>query len=859
MRKHVQGLPLEHEGGTLLPEDIQLEMESVVIGRALLKDLERNEEPLSDSSRIRHPISQSASSTVVDAPSEYVEIDLPRVPEVLNLDLHVTEEKSAPPASAHPRPLLPSRVAIIGNYLPRRCGIATFTTDLCDAIHGEYGATELLALPVNDTPEGYSYPARIRFELSQDELASYRQAADFLNFSNIDLVCLQHEYGIFGGSAGAHILELLRRLHMPVVTTLHTVLREPDPHQRAVMEEIAALSDRLIVMSRQSADILQEVFHVPISKIDLIPHGIPDLPFTDPHFYKDAFGTEGKDVLLTFGLLSPNKGLENVIRALPAILARHSNVVYMISGVTHPHVLRHEGEKYRDSLQTLARELGVEDNVIFRNRFVSPQELVELIGAADIYITPYKHKGQVVSGTLAYALSAGKAIISTPYLHAIELLDDGRGVLVPFDDPQAIAAKTIELLENGTARHAMRKRAYLYTRDMVWHRVAQLYMGSFERVYNERLRKPRATFSAQNTEKALDRLPPVKLDHLYRMTDQTGIVEHAVFVIPNYPEGYTTDDNARALIVAILLEESGSRTPKDSLDLASRYLAFLWLAFDPISKRFRNSLSYDHQWNDPEGTEDSHGRALWGLGTVLGRSKDAGLRGAAARLFELAIPAAVEFRSPRACAFALLGLLEYLEAIPGDRAALSAADSLANRLLESYRANRTADWKWFENELAYSNARLPQALIRAGMRGGNDAMVSAGLEALDWLATVQCCDVKGHFVPIGSHGFHSKTTEKARFDQQPVEACAAVSAFLQAYRATGEERWRKEAWSAFNWFLGDNDLQIALYDPSTGGCRDGLHPDRANENQGAESTLSFLMALLEMRKLGVSGATDNKF
>ena len=485
------------------------------------------------------------------------EIAFPNPEEIVSLDPVVQEEKTVPLWPIHPRPMLPSRVAVIGNYLPRRCGIATFTTDLCDAIHAEYGATELLALPVNDTPEGYSYPPRIRFELAQDELASYRQAADFLNFSNIDLVCLQHEYGIFGGSAGGHILELLRRLHMPVVTTLHTVLREPDPDQRAVMEEIAALSDRLIVMSRQSSDILQEVFRVPISKIDLIPHGIPDLPFTDPTFYKDKFGTEGKDVLLTFGLLSPNKGVENVIQALPAILARHSNVVYMISGVTHPHILRREGDHYRNYLQKLAKDLGVEDNVIFRNRFVSPEELVELIGAADIYITPYKHKGQVVSGTLAYALSAGKAIISTPYLHAIELLDDERGAIVPFDDPQAIAEKTIELLDNGTARHAMRKRAYLYARDMVWDRVAQQYMGSFERVYNERLRKPRATFSAQNTEKALDRLPSIKLDHLHRMTDHTGIVEHAVFVVPNYPEGYSTDDNARALIVAILLEELG--------------------------------------------------------------------------------------------------------------------------------------------------------------------------------------------------------------------------------------------------------------------------------------------------------------
>jgi glycosyltransferase involved in cell wall biosynthesis len=807
-------------------------------------------------------MSQAKEPAVVDVLYAHTEIAFSTPEEVVSLNpapaQPIVAERVVPLWPIHPRPMLPSRIAVIGNYLPRRCGIATFTTDLCDAIHAEYAATELLALPVNDTEEGYSYPARIRFELSQDELASYRQAADFLNFSNIDLVCVQHEYGIFGGSAGAHILELLRRLQMPIVTTLHTVLREPNLDQRMVMEEIAALSDRLIVMSRQAAEILQEVFQVPISKIDLIPHGIPDLAFTDPQFYKEAFGTEGKDVLLTFGLLSPNKGIENVIKALPAILSNHSNVVYMISGVTHPHVLRHEGEKYRLYLQQLAKDLGVEANVIFRNRFVSPEELVEVIGAADIYITPYKHKGQVVSGTLAYALSAGKAIISTPYLHATELLDDGRGVLVPFDDPQAIAAKTIELLDNGTARHAMRKRAYLYTRDMVWNRVAQQYMGSFERVYNERLRNPRATFSAQNTEKVLDRLPAVKLDHLHRMTDHTGIVEHAVFIVPNYPEGYTTDDNARALIVAILLEEFAGITPTATLDLASRYLAFLWLAFDPTTRRFRNCLSYERHWQEAEGSEDSHGRALWGLGTVLGRTKDAGLRGAAGRLFELAVPAAVEFKSPRACAFALLGLLEYLESFPGDRAALNAADALASHLLDSYRANRSAEWKWFEGVLAYSNARLPQALIRAGRRGANEAMVSAGLEALEWLATVQRCEIKGHFVPIGSHGFYSKKTEKARFDQQPVEACAAVSAFLQAYAATGKSRWRKDAWTAFNWFLGDNDLQVALYDPTTGGCRDGLHPDRANENQGAESTLSFLMALLEMRKLEEADTTDSK-
>jgi len=764
-------------------------------------------------------------------------------------DSLIVEGNSERRLSTKVRAVPPSRVAVLGNYLPRQCGIATFTTDLCDAISAEFGATELLALPVNDAEEGYAYPERVRFELSEGDVSSYRQAADFLNFSNIDLVCLQHEYGIFGGAAGGHILELLRRLHMPVVTTLHTVLREPNPDQRMVMNEIASLSDRMIVMSQNSADILQEVFRVPEHKIDLIPHGIPDVPFIDPNFYKDCFGTEGKIVMLTFGLLSPNKGIENVIQALPHILSQNSNVVYMVAGVTHPHIRRREGDQYRLYLQKMAQDLGVAANVIFHNKFVCPQELIDLIGAADIYITPYKHREQVVSGTLARALSAGKAIISTPYLHAVELLANDRGVLVPFDDPKAIAERTLDLLRNETGRHAMRKRAYLHGRSMVWNRVAQEYMKSFERVYNERLRNPRATFSGKNTEKTLDRLPAIRLDHLYRMTDTTGIVEHAVFVVPNYPEGYTTDDNARALIVAILLEQLGIVAPAGSADLASRYLAFLWLAFDHSTNRFRNCLSYERQWQDPEGSEDSHGRALWGLGTVLGRSKDQGLRGAAGRLFELAVPAAVKFRSPRACAFALLGLHEYLDSFPGDRAALSAADVLANRMLSWYQAHHSAGWEWFEASLSYSNARLPQALLRSGARNGNAEMEAAGLEALNWLVTVQRSEEKGHFVPIGSQGFYSRNTEKARFDQQPVEACAVVSACLQAYAVTGESRWRKEAWSAFNWFLGDNDLQIALYDPSTGGCRDGLHPDRANENQGAESTVSFLMALLEMRRL----------
>lgn len=764
----------------------------------------------------------------------------------------VPEEVPAPRAWLHAKLSLPTRIAVVGNYLPRQCGIATFTTDLCAALTAEYGTARLLALPVNDTEEGYDYPAPVRWSLNQDEVESYRAAAKFLNFNNIDMVCLQHEYGIFGGPAGSHILHLLRGLKMPVVTTLHTVLREPDPNQLMVMEQLAELSDRIIVMSQLSAQFLQEIFKVPGSKIDIVPHGVPDLPFSDPNFYKDRFGVEGKAVLLTFGLLSPNKGIENVIRALPDILARHNNVVYIVAGATHPHLLRREGDRYRAQLQALAKEMGVELSVIFHDRFVSPGEMAEFIGAADIYLTPYRHEAQVVSGTLANAMGAGKAIISTPYWHALELLDEGRGALVPFQDPGAIAQKTIELLDTPAIRHAMRKRAYLYSRDMVWKKAAQGYMGSFEQARIDRMRAPRVTFADRILEKRLNQLPALKLDHLHRMTDDTGMLQHAIFAVPNYDEGYTTDDNARALILAVLLGQLEARETPAVDHLASRYLAFLGHAFNPANGRFRNFQSYERKWLEAEGSEDSHGRALRALGTVLGRSNDQSLCGAAGRIFEFAVPAVLAFSSPRAWAFALLGLEEYLAAFPGDRDAQKMSAALAGRLVDMYHSNQSPGWSWFEDVVAYSNARLPQAVLMAGHRTSDSAMVSVGLEALDWLSSLHRSDENNHFVPIGSQGFYRKGSGRARFDQQPVEAGGAVSASLAAYRITGDDRWRKEAWRAFNWFLGSNDLQIPLYDAITGGCRDGLHPERVNENQGAESTLSFLMALVEMRLLGES-------
>ena len=755
---------------------------------------------------------------------------------------------------------LPTRIAFVGNYLPRECGIATFTTDLCTALAAEYGAGRLFAIPVNDPDSNYDYPEQVRLELTQEDVASYERAADFLNFNGNDLVCLQHEYGIFGGVAGRYILALLRKLKMPLVTTLHTVLREPDANQRIVLEEIAQLSDRLVVMSELAAQLLREVYAVPSGKIDVIPHGVPDMPFMDPNYFKDRFGTEGKSVLLTFGLLSPNKGIENVIRALPAILAKHPNVVYIVSGVTHPHVRRRDGERYREELQALAAQLGISSHLILNNRFVDAEELIEHVGAADIYITPYRQEAQIVSGTLAIALGAGKAIVSTPYWHAQELLAEKRGVIVPFDDPDAIAKAAIALLENDAERHAMRKRAYLHSRGTTWPRTARAYMATFQRARFERSMHPRVAKtddSAVDAIDSLENLPALNLSHLVAMTDDTGMLQHAIFSVPNAREGYTTDDNARALIVSTLLDKPiGGEHPKDHYNFSRRYLAFLWLAFHPDTGRFRNFLGYDRKWLEDVGSEDSHGRAIWALGSVLGQSQNAGVRGAAGRLFQSAVPAVSTFNSPRAWAFSILGLQAYLDWFPGDRAMQGVRNTLANRLLDVYTRSQAESWHWFEKSLSYSNARLPQALILAGSRSNNRRMMEAGMESLEWLVAVQHCGDEEIFVPIGSSGCFSEGAEKPRFDQQPVEACATISACLETYRLTREERWREEAHRVFRWFLGNNDLRAPLYDATTGGCRDGLHPDRVNQNQGAESTLSFLMALLEMQGAQMTHAEE---
>lgn len=737
-------------------------------------------------------------------------------------------------------------IAFLGDYVPRRCGIATFTADICESVAAEFPETQCIVGSVNDRPEGYDYPDRVRFEFAERELDSYRRAAEFLNINNVEIISVQHEFGIYGGPAGSHLLDLLRDVRMPVVTTLHTVLSEPNDDQRHVMEQLDLLSNRFIVMAERGQRMLETIYGIDPAKIDLIPHGVIDMPFIDSNFFKDVFGVEGKTVLLTFGLLSPNKGIEYVIEALPAILEQHPNIVYLVLGATHPHLIAHEGEAYRRRLERLAEERGVAKQVIFYDRFVTLDELKEFIGAADIYITPYLNEAQVTSGTLAYTFGAGKAVISTPYWHAQELLAGERGLLVPFRNSQAIAEGVNYYLSNPTQMTAMRKRAWKAGREMIWPVVARRYMESFERARASLSAPSVETVAIRTIENANYPFPPLKLDHLFKMSDHTGIFQHAIYNVPNYHEGYCTDDNARAFILTVLLQEDTEPQPEIER-LSSSYLAFLWYAFDANTCRFRNFMNHHREWIERAGSEDSHARALWAVGTALGRSRDQGHRNLCALLFQRGLPPVARFSSPRAWAFALLAIHEYLRAFAGDRAVSQMRDVLAGQLVGLFRANSSPGWQWFERSVTYDNAKLSHALILSGHWTSQGEMLDIGLTSLRWLVEAQTAE-SGHFAPIGCHGFWRQGGERARFDQQPLEAHATVSACLEAFAVTRDEYWQRAAQSCFDWFLGRNDLGQPLYDERTGGCRDALLQDHINQNQGAESSLAFYLSRTELAR-----------
>ncbi|MFA7659211.1 MAG: glycosyltransferase family 4 protein [Candidatus Gastranaerophilaceae bacterium] len=735
------------------------------------------------------------------------------------------------------------KIAVIGNYLPRQCGIATFTTDLSQSLARELTIEDnLINVAMDDIPEGYKYPPQVKFRVRQNVQSDYFWAADYLNANQYDAAIVQHEYGIYGGEDGSHILQMIQSLKMPVITNLHTVLEHPTEGQRKVMKGLAKYSDRLLVMSKKAIDILTKVYGIDRKMISFIPHGVPDADFKAPGVFNELFGLENKDVILTFGLLGPDKGIESMIEAMPLIVKEHPNVIYLILGQTHPHIIEKSGDSYRRDLQRLVNRLGMQNHIVFHNHFVKIETLIQYLQTAKIYAIPYLKKEQITSGTLSYALGVGTAVVSTPFWHAEELLADGRGKLVPFDNPAEMAKEINNLLSNDAEREMMRFKGYQYGRSMIWKEVAKTHLNLISEIKG---RKPLANIQEIGIKyhKIFNELPEINLSHLKTMTDDTGLLQHAKYMTPNFHHGYCVDDNARGLIA--ITKYYSLRKDKVVLPLIQKYLAFLFYAFNKENGRFRNFMSYDRRWMELAGSEDSHARALWGLGVTVKEAPDSAIRNMAMRLFLESLPVVEHFTSPRAWGFTVLGLQAYLTIYGGDISARKVRDDLARKIYELFKNNISEDWHWCEGTATYANAILPHALIVAGKWIPDQEMYETGIKALEWLLKVQTAP-EGHLSVIGNDGWLDKNGNRSMFDQQPIEVKSLIDACLDTYIETGDKKWFTESERCLSWFLGQNDLGLPVCDYKTGGCGDGLESQGVNGNQGAESTLAWIISLISM-------------
>ena len=722
-------------------------------------------------------------------------------------------------------------IAILGTYPPRRCGIATFTSDLASALQSVNPLVQVDPFAMSDGH--YDYSAEVT-HIDVEDRASYTTIAESLNARHYDVLSIQHEYGIFGGTAGRYLLDLIKSAKMPIVTTLHTILRNPTPDQREVMDELLHLSTRVVVMSRTAIDLLNQIHSIDASKIDFIPHGIPHIPVSAGVETRKELGGNGP-ILLTFGLLSPDKGIENVINALPAIIKKHPDAKYVIVGATHPHVKATSGEQYRESLHKLVADIGATQNVEFVEEFVSLEKLVAYLSATDFYLTPYLNPAQITSGTLAYSMGAGKVVISTPYEYAKEVLANGRGMLVPFANSEAIAEAILQSCSNKESHQEMGSLAAKYGSLMYWKRVGQLYIDSFNRAIQASRLIPITQSPAVRVP-----LPELSFSHLEALTDDTGILQHATFDVPNRHEGYCVDDNARALLLT--LDQQHDRR---MVKLQSRYLSFVAHSLNPLNNKFRNFKSYERTWLETEGSEDSQGRALWAVGATAARSNIPGHAKLASKIFELAAPNLLETTSPRTWAYTILGAAIYLERYPDSLSAMALIENGASKLEACFVANATSDWKWMEPRLAYANARIPQALMLAGTVLERPDLVARGINVLSWLIHKQRTST-GVFSPVGANGASPAEFGTLQYDQQPIEASSTLAACLTAFQITKENRFLTAAESCLAWFLGANALGLPLVSSETGACYDGLERTGINQNQGAESTLAYLASLVDL-------------
>lgn len=742
----------------------------------------------------------------------------------------------------------PLNISFISSYVPRQCGIATFTNDLSTSIKklstgGEYSIN---VTALNDIPEGYKYPAEVKFEIKDKNVNDFNEAAYYLNLSDSDIINIQHEFGLYGGDAGSNILYLIERLKKPLVTTLHTILEKPTYEQMKVVQELGELSSYLVVQSKRSIQMLEKIYNISTDKIKYIPHGAHDVPFLDTAYYKDKFQLSERKVILTFGLLSPEKGLEDGINALAEVVKEHPDVTYIILGATHPNVKKQYGEAYRYSLENLVKKHGLEKNVIFINRFVDIVELLDFILMSDIYLSPYRIKEQIVSGTLTYALACGKAIVSTQYWHAQELLAGDKGILVPFKDPGSISNAISELIADENKRNRLRKNAYDAGRDIVWAKTAMDYIDTF-RTSIEEFKRTRRLIIHTSKEKRIPALPEISFAHLKRLSDSTGIFQHATYSLPNRSEGYCTDDNARALMVSYINKYTMN---DDSLDwYIDKYLAFVNHSFNPDTGLFRNFMSFERKWLEETGSEDCNGRIIFALGYIVKNTTSNSNLALTKSLIDRCIKNMSHFQSPRAISYVILGCVFYLRRFSGAREIKKICRTLCERLLDFYTLNSSKNWNWFEEYLTYDNARLSHAMLMAGRFLNNKTYISAGQESLGWLYRTLYDKEKNCLSLVGNDGWYYKGETKAKYDQQPMEIPAMIDACYQAYCIEHESAWIDRLGIAFSWFLGNNDRQEPLCDLITGGCFDGLTPAMINQNQGAESTISWLHSLLRMMNI----------
>jgi len=732
------------------------------------------------------------------------------------------------------------KIAYIGTYPPRQCGIGTFTKNLLSSMISctdkEGKKNEGIVVALNDLNQNYHYPDEVKFTIRQEHQRDYIQAAKFINYSGSDICILEHEYGIYGGESGVYILPLLHRLEIPLMVTLHTVLKNPSYIERAILQEIGKMADLIVVMSQKAIRFLIDVYQIPAEKIIQLEHGVPDLQF-NPELIKKEFNLEKKKVLLTFGLLSRNKGIETVIRALPQVVEKHPNTIYLILGKTHPSVIRHAGEEYRSYLKMLIKTLNLENNVFFFNQFVNQKDLFRYLYATDIYITPYLNEAQITSGTLSYAVGTGAAVISTPYWHAQELLADGRGRLFDFNNFNQLAQILLELLDKPDVLKTLRKKAYDYGRNITWPKIGNKYVKAAEKIVAE---KPVKVVQKETNIDPL-MLPEFSLAHIRRMTDWTGIIQHAKYGIPNLKEGYCLDDNARALLMVLM----AYRQKKDplALELLPIYLSYIHYMQNKDGT-FRNFLSFKRDYLDEVGSEDSFGRAVWALGYLLGNSPNDAYYQSGRMIFFEAFPNFEKLQSLRGIANTIIGICYYLMTNRSDESMIEVLRKLTYKLIDQYDAESSPEWKWFEPILCYDNGILPLSLFYAYEFIHEEKVLNTALETMNFLISVNLKD--GYLSLIGNQKWYRKGGERAYFAQQPVDAMATVMMFYQAFIATGDKQYLNHMYTSFMWFLGENDLRMNLYDFETNGCCDGIEEYGINRNQGAESSLAYLISHLRI-------------